>query len=289
MKQLLIGLVFAIVASCVSTPVMAATGLKIAPLEYRTVLKEGEVQRGFVDVSNPSSMAVVVDIQTQGFRQINDDGGLEFYEDRELTTAIKPERTTLELRPKQAIRLYFTVDGRLLPKGDSYAALFFTTDPATARSGIGQSVRVGTLLSIVNQTPGERRAEVTGAAIPFFQLSDTIQGSYRIKNTGKEGSGFYPRVEVSAWPSGESKSIDSSLVFAGRERQNDMSVNVGYGLHRVDVAFGDSKQSAWVLTLAPWMLVLGALIGCIVAAEIVLLRRRRAGRQHTGSKAASTS
>lgn len=262
----------------------SALGLKIAPLEYKTILKANEVQKGFIDVSNPSGQAVNVRVTVQGFKQINNDGGLQFFSDERLSAAIQPDLTNFSLGPREALRMFFTVNGATLPPSDIYAAIFFTTDPSTPTNGVGQLVRVGTLLSIVNRTPGPRQAEITGISVPFVQLSDTISGSYRVKNTGPAQTGFYPDVHISAWPGGDAKKQTSSLVFGGHERSNDFRYSTGFGIHLVSVAYGDSVHRQWVITLAPWMVVTMLLIVVVAGTELLLLKRRRNDRKKTAKK-----
>lgn len=268
---------------------VSALGLKVAPLEYKVSLKDNEVQRGFIDVSNPSAQMVTVSVSVQGFRQINDNGGLEFSDNELISRGIRPELDSFELGPREALRLFFTVDSATLPEGDVYGAVFFTTEPTEARNGVGQLVRVGTILSIVNKTPGERKAELTGLGLPLLQLSDTVKGTYTIKNTGDERTGFYPTVTVSSWPGGNQKEIESSLVFGGRERSNDVSYQAGYGIRHIQVVYGDSKQSRWVILIAPWMLVVVMLVALIVAIELLLLRRRKKARKTAHKNTSSTS
>ncbi len=289
MKSLIAAASLVLCTLVFATTSVSALGVKIAPLEYKTTLKENERQQGFIDVSNPSAQAVVVQTSVQAFRQINDDGGLQFYDDKQIQAGITPELTMIEMGPREAVRVAFSIDGSSLPEGDIYAAIFFTTDPKQPLNGVGQSVRVGTILSIVNKTPGQRKAEVTGLSLPFLQLSDKVSGSYSIKNTGKGSSGFYPTVKVSAWPGGGSRSIESSLLFAGRERSNEFSYEAGLGIHRVEIAYGDSKKGQWVVTVAPWMLVLASLVLLIVAIEIMLLKKRRKSSKKTRPSAQSST
>lgn len=262
-----------------------ALGLKIAPLEYKATLKEGEKQQGFVDVSNPSAQPVAVMVSVQAFKQIDDDGGLQFFDDKRVADGIRPDIQTLDLGPREAARVFFTIDGTVLPEGDVYGALFFTTDPKQPRNGVGQLVRVGTILSLVNKNPGPREGRITTLAMPFIQLSQKANGTYRVRNTGPENSGFYPTVEVLSWPSGKAKRIDSSLVFGGRERSNDFTYDAGYGIHKITASYANSSQTRWVILIAPWMIVLIILVTLIVGVEILLLKRRRKmSRQRTAQK-----
>lgn len=271
------------------TAPVSALGLKVAPLEYKATLKENERLDGFVDVSNPSARKVSVQVTVQGFKQIDNDGGLQFFDDERLSTGIRPELTSFELGPREALRLAFSIDGKSLPEGDVYAALFLTTEPTQPQAGVGQSVRIGTLLSLVNKNPGPRQAELTGLGLPLIQLSDVAKGSYSIRNTGPEGTGFYPKVRLASWPGGQSKDQEGSLVFGGRERTNDISMQLGYGIHRVEASFGDSKKGQWVVLIAPWMLVTGLLVVLVLAIELLLLKRRRRAAKSTARKATPTS
>lgn len=253
----------------------SALGLKVAPLEYKATLRENERLKGFVDVSNPSSQKVNVRATVQGFKQIDDAGGLQFFDDGRIAAGIKPELPSFELGPREALRLTFTIEGKTLPEGDVYAALFLTTEPSQPRAGIGQSVRVGTILSLVNKNPGSRKAEVTDLKFPFIQLSDTASGTYSVKNTGPGETGFYPKVKLSSWPGKQTKEQESTLVFGGRERSNDVSIQLGYGVHYVEAAYGNSKEGQWVVLIAPWMLVTGLLITTVIIIELLLLKKRR--------------
>ena len=263
----------------------SAIGLKVAPLEYKATLKEDEIQRGFIDVSNPSAQSVTTRITVQAFRQIDDDGGLQFYDNQQISAGVKPELQTLDLGPREAARVFFTIDGKALPVGDVYAAVFFSTDPKTPTNGIGQSVKVGTLLSLVNKNPGSRRAEITQINLSFLQLSGKVTGTYSVKNTGPEGTGFYPKVAISSWPNGKTQQTESSLVFGGRERSNDFKYDIGFGIHRVEVGYGDSKKSQWVIAVPSWLLVVLLLISLIVAIELLLLKKRCKSHKKSAPKA----
>lgn len=258
----------------IPTPV-SAQGLKIAPLEYKTNLKKDEKKKGFIDISNPSGQVLRTSVSVQAFRQVDDNGGLQFYDDPLVQRGITTNLDTLTLKPREAYRIFFTVDGRRLPQGDVYAAVFFSTAPKLPKSGVGQQVRVGTLLSIVNQTPGERDAEITGLVVPFLQFTDSITGSYTVKNTGDPEKGFYPTVNISSWPNGSKKQDNASLVFGQRSRTNDFSYTTGLGFHRITASYQNSSKYAWVLVLNPGIAIALLLVLIVVVAELILWRRRK--------------
>lgn len=246
-----------------------AISLKINPPDYRVTLKSGEKQKGVIDVGNPSGAAVKVTTSVQGFRQIDDQGNLEFYDDPKVSEGVRLDLDNFELGPNETMRMYFLVDGTKLPEGDVYAAVFFTTVPSDRSVGVTQSVRLGTLLSIINGRPGERKADITKLDVPFVQFGDQVTGSYAVKNTSdpKTKSGFYPDVRITMNPFETKQTNTSKLVFAGRERVNDFTVNSSrFGFYKVRVEYNGSAHEAWVLVLNPvGLIIFGLAIVAVIS------------------------
>lgn len=257
-----------------------ALGLKIAPLEYRTTLKSGEQKKGFIDISNPENESVLVHTSVQAFRQTDNNGTLEFYDNEQLNEGVKLDLENFELGPREAIRMYFLLDSRLLPSGDVYGGIFFTTEPTTPTVGSGQSVRLGTLLSIINGTPSSRSAEILDLDVPSFLIGDTLRGSYTVKNAGhpEKTTAFYPDVQVRVWPFGEKRVQKSNLVFAGRARENTFSLDAPLiGFYEVSAKYNDSRQAQWVFVAHPTALIILG-IGTLAFASVLRLYRLRQGR-----------
>lgn len=258
----------------------SAIGLKIAPLEYRTTLKKGETKKGFIDISNPTGEAVRVKTSAQAFRQVDDEGTLQFYNDAQLTAGVKLDLDDFELGPREAVRMYFLLDSTKLASGDVYGAIFFTTEPTKAANGVGQSVKLGTLLSIVNGAPSVHQAAITALDVPWLQLDDHIKGSYTIKNTTNTSgaTGFYPDVAVHAAPFGAKQTSTGKLIFAGRSRENEVSVPVfPLSIHRLSVDFQGSKKTQWVVNATPLAIIIAGLILVITAfiVRVLFIRRKR--------------
>lgn len=266
-----IGIVsLALIFSAVIASDAGALGLKVAPLEYRTSLEKDEKKRGFIDIANPISQRIKVTTSVQAFRQTDNNGSLQFFDDSQIKAGIVPELTTFVLEPREALRMFFTVDGAVLPEGDVYAAIFFTTEPAVVRVGVGQQVRVGTIISLVNHTPGERNAVVTDLQLPFMQLGSQIRGTYAIENTGNNTSGFYPKVEITAWIGGEERRQQGALVFGGNTRTNYFELDAGFGIKRISVKYAGSVRSAWVLLLPSWSVAVFVVLAVLAVVEIGL-------------------
>src|SRR5689334_4309658 len=114
-KLLLVFILFGFLTTLLTSEVANAATLRIAPLQYRTTLKKGETKKGFVDVNNPSNTTVRIVTQVQAFTQIDNNGGLQFYDNEQVAQGIKPDLSTFDLGAKETLRLYFSVDGTKLP------------------------------------------------------------------------------------------------------------------------------------------------------------------------------
>lgn len=276
MNKLILALSAALLWTLLATTETHALSLQVAPLEYKTQLKTGEKKRGTVDISNSSSLRVRVKSSVQAFRQVDNNGTLQFYDSEQLSAGVKLDLDEFELGPREAVRMYFELDGTKLPTGDVFGAIFFTLDPAQPRAGVGQTVRVGTVLSLVNGTPGSRSADITALAVPNFQLDSTVNGSYTIKNTANPASatGFYPTVSIASWPFGKTQKQTGRLVFAGRTRDNTFSFQTPpFGLYKVSVSYGSSQKSSWLFVAHP-LTLLAIIVSVLIVAKIRHLRQR---------------
>ncbi len=267
-----------LVALVASTQTVQALGLKVAPLEYRATIGKGEKQKGFIDISNPNLETIRVKTSVQAFRQTDDNGTLEFFDSEQVSAGVKLDLDEFELKGREAVRMYFLLDGTKLPKGDVFAAIFFTSTDGLTSGMVNQQVRLGTLLSLVNETPGSRDAVVEKLNTSFVQFGATTKGSYEIKNTAQsQTTGFYPEVTLSSWPFGKTQKSTSRLVFAGRTRATDFELQLPpLGLYKVTATYGGSSKTNWILVLHPLFLVsLGILAGITVALVILRKQRRR--------------
>ena len=260
-----------------SPAAQATSSLKVQPLSYETQLQKGERKTGYIDISNPSAKNVTVVSSVQAFRQIDDEGSLEFYDSEAVLGGITPDLKSFTLGPKEAQRMVFELDGTKLPEGDVFAALFFTLKPAEGEM-LTQAVRIGTLFIIENGTLASRKAEVTNLQADFLQVGSFVTGKYVVKNTAKKGqaTGFSPLVNLKLTPFGTMQQQDSSLVFTGRERLNDFSYRTNIpGLFRFSASYNDSIQSRWVLVLPLWSLWAGGTLALIGIVLFVARKRRQ--------------
>lgn len=278
-------LVFSLLVAVRQDTTASALSLKMQPLIYKDTLAQGEKKKGFVDISNPSSSKVRLKTSIQSFRQTDDQGSLQFYDDKQVAAGITPDVDEFELGPREAIRMYFLIDGTKLPSGDVFAALFVTVVPGQ-EIGATSSVRLGTLFSLTNGTPGERHGEITDLQVPFWQFGDKVQGSYRIKNVAKAGesTGFFPTVTIAIKPFDQQVKQEGKLIFAGRERENMFQIPANrIGFYKVSAAYGDSRQSKLVfMATGYWAgILIGAALLILVAVAWLITRavkRRRVSK-----------
>lgn len=255
----------------------AAGAVKVAPLSYNVELSSGQSKKGFIDVTNTDPAKVKFVFSVQAFKQLNAAGDLQFYDDEKMKAGIKLDYDSYELEPGKTLRLVFIADSSKLPSGDSFAAIFAATAPRAGASAT--AARVGTILTIQNGALAEHKAQITTLSLPFLQVGDVIKGTYSIKNTSdaNKSAGFKPKVELTVDPLHSYTVNESSLVFAGIERQNNFSIQTGrFGLYQVTAGFGESKKTAWVFFATPLGAILAiAAIGIAVFSTTVIVRYLR--------------
>lgn len=250
MRQLVFIVAMLLGAFFIHTDTASAASLKIAPHSYDTTLQKAEVKKGFIDLSNPSNEGIRVSLSVEAFRQIDDEGSLEFYKSEQLTSGVKLDYESISIGPREAYRIYFLLDGSKLPEGDVFGAIFASTVPQTG-AGSAQSVRVGTILTIQNGTPVEHRAEIVGFETALLQIGDRLNATFKVQNPSdpKKATGFYPTIRVSTAPYG-GKDVKGPLLFAGRTRVVDYSQAGNYlGPIWVSASVSDSSKGQFVFAV----------------------------------------
>ncbi len=277
MKKLLFSLSFAAILSLLGSDYVYASNLPsitMAPLKYETQLGKNELKKGYVDIGNPSNSDTTIQLQIQGFRQIDDNGALEFYTDPSLAEGIMLDFNSVDIKSKEGMRIYFLIDAAKLPKGDVFAAIMASTVPKTT-NGSAQSARVGTLLIMTNEGHGPREAMITWLTAPWLQIGDGLEANIAVKNTTtKKDTGFFPEVTFTAQPYA-SKTVQGPLLFAGRERSIAYTQPGNYfGPIYLKSAVASSEQGKWIFAITGyWRWV----IPIFVAAVLATLRFRKKG------------
>ena len=273
MKGLLYALML-VTAAFVSSDAVYADSLKIAPHSYEATIQKSEVKKGYIDVSNPSNTSIKIKLETQAFRQIDDEGSLEFYDSEQLSAGVKLDFQTLTIGPREAYRVYFLLDGSKLPEGDIFGAIFASTIPTTG-AGARQSTRVGTLLLLQNGTPASRKAEVASFATSLLHIGDGLSAKVAIHNPAdpKNATGFVPNITVSTAPYG-SKNVKGPLVFAGRTRSVDYVQTGNYfGPMWFAATTGESSKGRLIFAITGyWQWLAPALLVGLVVLGMMLRR-----------------
>ena len=201
----------------------SASSISIAPLTYQTALKANEDQKGYVDILNPEASDTEVHLKVQAFRQIDNEGSLQFYDDAAIAEGVKLDLTEVLLGPNEGIRIYFILDASVLPSGDVFAAILANTGQASEGVVSVPSAQVGTLLLLTNGTPPAHHATVSKFSADWLQVGSGITAQIDVTNTDPaEGRalGFIPKIQFGVNPY-HSQTVDGPLIFSGRSRVVD--------------------------------------------------------------------
>lgn len=233
-----------------------AQGVQIRPLMYEEKLEPGETKKGFVDISNPANREVSLSTHVQGFKQVDAEGNLEFFDVEYLEEAIQLDFTEFTLGPKEAMRLYFTIDSKKMPEGDIFAALFARTKPSDTNEGISTAAEVGTLLVIENGNGGPRNVELTDLSLPYFYIGSAISGSVNVRNTAnpEESTGFFPQLTAKIGPVFESEEkFKGPLIFAGITRTVGFEMPTNhFGVYNFTVSSHGTETNQWTFLITGW-------------------------------------
>jgi hypothetical protein len=281
MRQLIMLLLMVCGVSLAAAPSASAVqSLKIAPQGYEATLQKAEVKKGYIDVSNPSSETVRVKLEVQAFRQIADDGSLEFYDSEQVRAGVQIDFDIITIGPREAYRVYFLLDGNKLPEGDVFGAIFASTIPDSS-PGSAQSVRVGTLLIMQNGTPKAHTANVVSFATSWLHVGDGLSSSIVVTNPAdpKSSTGFYPNITVATAPYG-SRDVKGPLLFAGRTRTIDYKATGDYfGPIWFGANIRDSKQGQFIFAVTGYWRWLAPVLFVVLLVILVLAGKLYSARR----------
>lgn len=267
MSYLIFAAIASISISSLHSVRASADSIEIHPTIFKEMtLKRGERTKAYVDVVNPTASKQTVVLKTQGFRQTDDSGALAFYDDERVAQGIRLDLHNFELGPREAIRVYFLLDGSILPSGEVFAVILAQTSPASQAAA--QSVQVGSLLAVVNGTPSSHVADISRLSAAALQIGDSIDAQYAITNPAdeKKATGFFPEITVRSWPY-DTRSVKGPLLFAGRTRSIQYHQPGNYfGIINLQVSAGGQQASRLLFAitgywrwLAPLILVVAIL------------------------------
>lgn len=260
---------------CNSSPV-AASSIRLQPAIVRGSLGTGEKQKGYIDVINPDSSKIAVSFSVQAFRQKDDSGAVEFYEDAQLSRGLLLDLNEVELGGHEALRLYYQADAAVLPDGDVLAAIFATVKP-TEDAPAAQAVRVGTLLVLQNSVTPKRQLAITELSASPLQFGASLRADFALRNDAPPVNGFFPQISVTTAPYGK-QLVDGPLVTSGRQRQISYVKPGSYvGPIKITVSVEGAQRSRWVFAVTgfwQWLLPL-ILVIAICSFAIWRVRRRR--------------
>jgi len=276
MRLFAIGISSGIVAIAISlfliSPV-SATSISIAPLTYQTALEASENQKGYVDILNPEASETTVHLKAQAFRQIDNQGSLQFYDDAAIAEGVKLDLTDITLGPNEGVRVYFLLDASALPSGDVFAAILASTGEAGENIVTVPSAQVGTLLLLTNGTPPEHHATVSGFSADWLQIGTGVKAQIDVSNTDPvagQALGFMPKIQFGINPY-HKQTVDGPLIFSGRSRVVEYIQTGNYfGPVMLEATVNGSSQTRFIFAVTGFWQWLAPLLAIGLISLIVL-------------------
>lgn len=273
----------AIVGSLLLSQPAGAESIAISPLEYREVLTEGSVQKGYVDIVNPDTEAKNIKIRVQEFTQVDDSGGLSFKDSDKLSRGVLLDLDSAALGPGEGVRVYFLLDSNNLPAGDVFAAIMASTT-STKTSGVNSAAQVGTLLLIQNGKAPSHTAEIASLSAKRLQLDNAVRADFVVRNIdspNSEALGFTPEITVSIKPY-FSQAVDGPLLFTGRQREVTFNQAGSYfGPVVLSVKTGSSQASVLLFVMTGFYQWLAPLLAVVAVTGIIALVRFKKAKSTT--------
>lgn len=285
MRSILCSLIIGLVLSLAAAPYVIASmpALKLAPLKYVTQLQPGHPKDGALDISNPTDTRLRIVTEVQAFRQMNNQGDLQFYPDEALQAAVQLSSTDFIIGPREAIRVHFRINPNLLPSGGVYGVIFFRTVPETGDSKANQimtSARVGTLLILTVGDKGSRQGSMA-VRVPFLSFGSGIRGMVEYTNTNRarDAVAYSPALGVRTGFFGGDARLTGPLVFPGRTRSVPLERPgnyVGFVPVRVNDTNGHAPaKTVWTFAVTGvWRVVFGVALLALLAIGYVRYGKR---------------
>jgi hypothetical protein len=259
--------------------------LQLSPLQYTTHLDLGHPKVGYFEAGNPTGSTMHVQVEVEAFRQTDNRGALEYYQDERLAAGIIPGVRTFDLGPHEVIRVKFTIDPNRLGPGGAYGVIFLRTSAGgSAASQINTSERIGTLLILDISGTGTKSGHIQNLSLPAFSYgATTLPVAFHYANTNHDAQGlaFSPDLSLSLGWGAAAQKITGPFVFPGRERPATTKITLADRFGLFPVSLEDSTPGApkypaqWVLIVSGyWTWLLPVLI-CFLIALICLLVLRR--------------
>jgi len=248
--------------------------LRLSPLKYTEHLQLGHPKIGWIEADNPTGATAHVELEVQAFRQINDRGELEYYNDERLKSAITPALPSFDLGAREAIRVKFTIDPNRLGPGGAYGVIFLRVSSGNpAASQINTTARIGTLLILDVAGGGTKSGYITSLAVAGFVYGSrpVLPVDFSYTNTGKGAAAlaFAPDLKATLGWFGKAQHFTGPFVFPDRKRSAQIKVALGdrFGPTRLsiqDTSGRSGPATRWVFLVTGIWTWLSPLLGLVL-------------------------
>lgn len=262
------------------------TSIVIQPSKIEvTASPDQKIARSF-SIINRSNFNVILKLIVKDYKQVSEDGGLQFYDSKTepANLWIVPQYLQVGLKPLETKEISFVVN---VPKdfsgGGHYGAILF--QPVGDTSNISTS-NFGELVLLTVAGSGLKTsaiAKVVNFSTGIFQQGNTVDFSFKMQNTGNTHFDTQGKLVVKNWLGSDigNFNIGQLTVYPNTSRVFTWRWNgtPSLGLFRVEVLLSSSASgqnlksvgSAWFIIL-PWQVLLIILL--VGVAIFALIRYR---------------
>jgi hypothetical protein len=246
-----------------------------------------KVSRSF-SIINRSNFPLTLKIIVKDYRQVLEDGKIEFY-DAEIEPAsswIVPQYLQIGVQPLETKQIGFVID---VPKdftgGGHYGAILFQSVPGTHDLGTSNFGELVLLTVTGNDLKVAATAKTIDFSTGFFQAGNPVDFNFTMQNTGNAHFNSTGRIILKDWLGKETGNynVGNLIVYPGTTRlfQWRWTNTPPFGLYKAEVWLSDSSSSDAALKLIdgrwfilfPWQWTVGILLAILAIFALVRFRK----------------
>lgn len=261
-----------------------AKGLTLSPLRTETTIAPGTSQKAALRVSNTTDKPMVVGLNAEEFRVVNQDYDYAFSADAAAASWVSFALKEVTIAPGKVRDITYSINVPLGSEpGGRYLSLFASADGLSDVNTVHSRQRVGSLVYLTVGGDVTRAGALLSLTSPWSVVGDA-EWSATIRNSGTTHfRSIYSVTTQTLWGQSVASNQGSALIFPGSIRRigDTVPLPVVPGLYKVvyRIGLGDTPRSerTSIIVFSPpstWILVAG-LLGLGLVLRSVHQKRRK--------------